>query len=52
VTAIERWYSERLQLPIGLARRGQSGTPVLVFPTTGGDAEEIERSAWSVPAGR
>jgi len=29
--------------PIGLARWGHFGTPVLVFPTAGGDAEEIER---------
>lgn len=40
----ERWFSERLQLPIGMARWGHYGTPVLVFPTAGGDAEEIERN--------
>jgi esterase/lipase superfamily enzyme len=40
--ATERWYSQRLQHPIGLARWGHYGTPVLVFPTAGGDAEEIE----------
>ena len=39
----ERWYSERLQYSIGMARWGHFGTPVLVFPTAGGDAEEIER---------
>jgi esterase/lipase superfamily enzyme len=44
VKATERWYSERLQHPIGLARWGHYGTPVLVFPTAGGDAEEIERN--------
>jgi esterase/lipase superfamily enzyme len=38
------WYSERLEMPIGLARWGHYGTPVLVFPTAGGDAEEIERN--------
>ena len=38
------WYSGRLQQPIGLARRGHSGTPVLVLPTADGDAEEIERN--------
>ncbi|MGY1640587.1 esterase family protein [Geodermatophilus sp. SYSU D00703] len=38
------WYSERLEQPIGLARWGHYGTPVLVFPTAGGDAEEIERN--------
>ena len=42
--ATERWYSERLRQPIGLARWGHYGTPVLVFPTAGGDAEEIERN--------
>lgn len=42
--ATERWYSDRLQQPIGLARWGHYGTPVLVFPTAGGDAEEIERN--------
>lgn len=41
--ATERWYSDRLQQPIGMARWGHYGTPVLVFPTAGGDAEEIER---------
>jgi len=44
VKATERWFSERLQNPIGLARWGHYGTPVLVFPTAGGDAEEIERN--------
>jgi esterase/lipase superfamily enzyme len=42
--ATERWYSDRLQQPIGMARWGHYGTPVLVFPTAGGDAEEIERN--------
>jgi esterase/lipase superfamily enzyme len=44
VKATERWYSERLQHPISLARWGHYGVPVLVFPTAGGDAEEIERN--------
>src|SRR3954449_3902011 len=44
VKATERWYSERLQHPISLARWGHYGAPVLVFPTAGGDAEEIERN--------
>ena len=39
----DRWYSERLQYSIGMARWGHFGTPVLAFPTAGGDAEEIER---------
>lgn len=41
---IERWYSERLQSDISLVRWGHYGRPVLVFPTAGGDAEEIERN--------
>lgn len=42
--ATEAWYSERLQHQIALTRWGHFGTPVLVFPTAGGDAEEIERN--------
>jgi esterase/lipase superfamily enzyme len=42
--ATERWWSDRMQQPIDLARWGHFGTPVLVFPTAGGDAEEIERN--------
>jgi esterase/lipase superfamily enzyme len=41
--AYERWHSPRIDEPIGMARWGHHGTPVLVFPTAGGDAEEIER---------
>jgi len=41
--ATERWYSSRIERDITLARWGHYGTPVLVFPTAGGDAEEIER---------
>jgi esterase/lipase superfamily enzyme len=40
----ERWFSSRMQQEIGLTRWGHFGTPVLVFPTAGGDAEEIERN--------
>ena len=39
----ERWVSERLQEPITVVRWGLFGRPVLVFPSAGGDAEEIER---------
>ena len=39
----ERWFSERLGQPITVVRWGLFGTPVLVFPSAGGDAEEIER---------
>lgn len=42
--ANERWYSERIQAEISLVRWGNYGRPVLVFPTAGGDAEEIERN--------
>ena len=40
---VEEWVSPRLQRPIKLARWGYYGVPVVVFPTAGGDAEEIER---------
>jgi len=43
VKTVERWYSERLQREIGVVRWGTSGRPVLIFPSAGGDAEEIER---------
>ena len=39
----DRWYSERIGTDITLARWGDVGRPVLVFPTAGGDAAEIER---------
>jgi esterase/lipase superfamily enzyme len=42
--ATERWQSDRMQQPISLVRWGHYGRPVLVFPTAGGDAEEIERN--------
>ena len=38
-----RWRSERLGCEATLARWGHFGQPVLIFPTAGGDAEEIER---------
>ena len=37
------WHSPRLHQEITLARWGEVGTPLLVFPTAGGDAEECER---------
>lgn len=37
------WYSERLGREVNVARWGEVGVPVLIFPTAGGDAEEIER---------
>ena len=39
----ERWFSDRLQRELTVVRWGISGRPVLVFPSAGGDAEEIER---------
>ena len=41
--ASERWHSDRLQQDITLVRWGVAGTPVLLFSTAGGDAEEVER---------
>lgn len=40
---VARWRSERLGREVTLVRWGTFGQPVLVFPTAGGDAEEIER---------
>jgi esterase/lipase superfamily enzyme len=40
---VTRWYSERLEQEITLARWGHWGQPVVLFPTAGGDAEEVER---------
>src|SRR5690554_2907624 len=36
------WHSERLGREATLVRWGHFGQPVLVFPTAGGDGEEIE----------
>jgi esterase/lipase superfamily enzyme len=38
-----RWRSERLGEEVSVVRWGAFGMPVLLFPTAGGDAEEIER---------
>ncbi|HJZ88429.1 MAG TPA: alpha/beta hydrolase-fold protein [Polyangia bacterium] len=40
---IGRWHSERVEQEVALVRWGHFGAPVLLFPTAGGDAEEIER---------
>ena len=40
---VSRWWSPRLECDVTVARWGHWGTPVLLFPTAGGDAEEIER---------
>lgn len=39
----ETWYSPRLEREITAVRWGETGIPLLIFPTAGGDAEEIER---------
>lgn len=52
------WQSPRLQQRLRLVRWGHWGTSVLLFPTAGGDAEEVERfqligSLWPlIEAGR
>lgn len=40
---VARWRSPRLEREVTVARWGHWGMPVLLFPTAGGDAEEIER---------
>jgi esterase/lipase superfamily enzyme len=40
----ERWFSDRVQQEITVVRWGLVGRPVLIFPSAGGDAEEIERN--------
>lgn len=40
---IYRWYSPHVEQDVQLVRWGTYGTPVLLFPTAGGDAEEVER---------
>lgn len=40
---LSRWRSERMKREVTLVRWGTFGQPVLLFPTAGGDAEEVER---------
>jgi esterase/lipase superfamily enzyme len=40
---IGRWKSERLEREVTLVKWGTIGQPLLLFPTAGGDAEEVER---------
>jgi esterase/lipase superfamily enzyme len=40
---VARWHSERVHRPVTLVKWGTFGQPILLFPTAGGDAEEIER---------
>lgn len=39
----DRWYSSRLGTEVSVVRWGEVGVPFLIYPTAGGDAEEIER---------
>ena len=48
----ERWWSERTGMEMSLVRYGHHGTPVLLFPTAGGDAEEAERRHLVAACGR
>ena len=43
MNAAEVWYSPRVEQDVRVVRWGAVGTPVLLFPTAGGDAEEAER---------
>ncbi len=43
VKTTSRWYSDRVKTEITVVRWGTFGRPALVFPSAGGDAEEIER---------
>ena len=40
---VDGWHSSRLDRAVEVTRWGDTGTPVLVFPTAGGDSQEIER---------
>ena len=40
---VARWRSDRVEREVTLVRWGSFGQPVLLFPTAGGDAEEVER---------
>lgn len=40
---VSRWHSPHVEQQVQLVRWGSYGTPVLLFPTAGGDAEEVER---------
>lgn len=40
---VASWYSPRLEQDVTFVRWGHWGQPVILFPTAGGDAEEVER---------
>jgi len=44
-----RWYSNRVESDVSVVRWGYWGKPMIVFPTAGGDAEEVERM-WLIDA--
>jgi len=39
----EKWYSHRVDREVQVVRWGETGVPVVFFPTAAGDAEEVER---------
>jgi esterase/lipase superfamily enzyme len=43
MNSVERWRSHHLEQEVTVAKWGEVGTPVLMFPTAGGDAQEMER---------
>jgi len=40
---VGKWRSERLEREVTMVRWGTFGQPLLLFPTAGGDAQEVER---------
>ncbi len=40
---VARWWSGRVEREVTLVKYGMIGQPILLFPTAGGDAEELER---------
>ncbi|GAB5376909.1 MAG: alpha/beta hydrolase-fold protein [Acuticoccus sp.] len=40
---VSSWHSPRVDCAVTLARWGHFGAPVMLFPTAGGDAREVER---------
>ena len=43
VKDVSKWHSPHVEREMQLVRWGHFGTPVLLYPTAGGDAEEVER---------
>jgi len=41
--SVTNWHSDHLQMDTQIVRWGNFGVPLLLFPTAGGDAEEVER---------